>query len=415
MLRRREFLGAGAVALTARGVARPSIVLRSGWQTVNIGDITHSPGVLAVFEKHIPEADLVWWAVSSDRGVEPMMQRRFPKLRIVKGESDAPEVRDALASASLLVHGSAAGMSQAPQINAWREASKKPYGYFGVGFSLEGEAASSSATPGNIELANGAAFFFTRETRSLGNLKTAGVREPEMAFAPDGTFSVDLLDDEKGLAYLKANGLEPGKFICVIPRLRYTPYHRIRAVQWGPEEIARRDAVNEKHAGQDHAKMREAVVAWVRKTGGKALLCPEMTYELDEIGRLLYDPLPEDVKRNAVRRTTFWLPDEASSIYKRSAMVISAECHSPIMAVAHGTPCIYVHQPEDGIKGRMWADVGLGDWYFEVEQTTGAALAERVLAIQAGGESSRRKAREAAAYAQKVQGEHAAFVRKLVT
>src|SRR6185369_12648911 len=107
-----------------------------------------------------------------DRGVEPMMQRRFPKLRIVKGESDAPEVRDALASASLLVHGSAAGMSQAPQINAWREASKKPYGYFGVGFSLEGEAASSSATPGNIELANGAAFFFTRETRSLGNLKT---------------------------------------------------------------------------------------------------------------------------------------------------------------------------------------------------------------------------------------------------
>jgi hypothetical protein len=96
-------------------------------------------------------------------------------------------------------------------------------------------------------------------------------------------------------------------------------------------------------------------------------------------------------------------------------MVISAECHSPIMAVAHGTPCIYVHQPEDGIKGHMWADVGLGDWFFDVEQTTGAALVSRVLEIQAGGEASRRKAREAAAFAQKTQAERAAFVRSLVT
>jgi hypothetical protein len=414
MLRRREFVAAAAGAMAARAAGRPTIMLRSGWQTVNIGDITHSPGVLAVFEKHIPEADLVWWPVSADRGVEPMVQRRFPKLRIVKGAADAAEVKDALASASVLVHGSAAGMSARPDFEAWRKASKKPYGFFGVGFSIGGEAASTAASAEVLSLASGAAFFFTRETASLANLKTAGVKGPEMGFAPDGTFSVDLLDEERAVAYLKANGLEPGKFICAIPRLRYTPYHRFRAVTLTKEEIARRDAVNERHAEEDHAKMREAIVAWVRKTGGKALLCPEMTYELDEIGRLLYDPLPADVKRNAVKRTTFWLPDEASSVYKRAAIVVSAECHSPIMAVAHGTPCIYVHQPEDGIKGHMWQDVGLGDWRFEVEKTTGAAIAERVLAIQAAGEASRRKAREAAAYAQKVQGERAGLVRRLV-
>ncbi len=328
---------------------------------------------------------------------------------------DAPDVREALAAASLLVHGSAAGISGGAQIAEWRKMSKKPYGFFGVGFTIGGEAASAAASAANVELANGAAFFYTRETASLANLKKAGVTRPQTGFAPDGTFSVDLLDDAQGLAYMKANGLEPGKFICAIPRLRYTPYHRFRAVTIGAEEIARRDAVNEKNAESDHAKMREAIVAWVRKTSGKALLCPEMTYELDEIGRLLYDPLPQDVKKNAVKRATFWLPDEASSIYKRAAMVISAECHSPIMAVAHGTPCIYVHQPEDGIKGHMWEDVGLGDWYFDVEQTTGEALAARVLEIQAGGEASRRKARTAAAFAQKTQAERAAFVRSLVT
>jgi hypothetical protein len=414
MLRRREFLGAAAVALAARGAEKPTIVLRSGWQTVNIGDITHSPGVLAVFEKHIPEADLVWWPVASDRGVEPMMQKRFPKLRIVKGNNASPEVKAALASASLLVHGSAAGMAALQDFQAWRKLSKKPYGYFGVGFTIAGEAASAAASQPVTELASHAAFFFTRETASLANLK-ATVKGPEVGFAPDGTFSVDLLDEERALAFLRANGLEPGKFICAIPRLRYTPYHRIRAVNWTPEEIKRRDSVNERFAEEDHAKLREAIVSWVRKTGGKALLCPEMTYQLDEIGRLLYEPLPEDVKRNAVRRTTFWLPDEASSVYKRAALVLSAECHSPIMAVAHGTPCIYVHQPEDGIKGHMWADVGLGDWCFEVEKTTGAAIAERVLAIQAGGENSRRKAREAAAYARKIQAERAQFVRSLIT
>ena len=39
-----------------------------------------------------------------------------------------------------------------------------------------------------------------------------------------------LRDDAKGLAYLKANGLEAGKFICVIPRKRYTPYYEVNNV-----------------------------------------------------------------------------------------------------------------------------------------------------------------------------------------
>jgi len=35
----------------------PSILVRSFWQTVNIGDIGHTPGLLALLEKHLPEVE----------------------------------------------------------------------------------------------------------------------------------------------------------------------------------------------------------------------------------------------------------------------------------------------------------------------------------------------------------------------
>ena len=34
----------------------PRVLLRSSWQVVNIGDIAHTPGVLALLEKHMPGA-----------------------------------------------------------------------------------------------------------------------------------------------------------------------------------------------------------------------------------------------------------------------------------------------------------------------------------------------------------------------
>jgi hypothetical protein len=34
------------------------ILLRSSWQTINIGDIAHTPGVLALLERYLPQIDL---------------------------------------------------------------------------------------------------------------------------------------------------------------------------------------------------------------------------------------------------------------------------------------------------------------------------------------------------------------------
>ena len=112
---------------------------------------------------------------------------------------------------------------------------------------------------------------------------------------------------------------------------------------------------------------------------------------LDIIDPLLYRPLPLDVKPQVVARQTYWLPDEAASVYSKAAAVISMECHSPILAATAGTPCLYVHQPEDGIKGQMWPDLGLGDWYFDVERAAGAELAATVLELGARPDESRRK------------------------
>ena len=416
---RRHFLGAALVKV-ASGKMNPTILVRSGWQTVNIGDIAHTPGLLAALEKGIPGAQFILWPSALDRGAEPMLMRRFPKLRIVKGVlgpngvPDTPEVQEAFKTGDIFIHGSAASVTAHPQAAAWKKITSKPYGFFGVGFTLGGEAAGTKFSEAIRPTLNGSSFLFTRETASLANVKKAGIQGPELGFAPDGTFSMDITDEEKANVYLRESGLVEGKFICVVPRLRYTPYHKFRKVDWTPEEILRRDTANDKYAEQDHAKLREAVIAFVRKTGGKALLCPEMTYEIDIIDPLLYDPLPDDVKRSVVRRKTYWLPDEASSIYKRAVAVISSECHSPILAAVQGTPCMYVHQPEDGIKGHMWNDIGLGDWFFEIEQSTGAGIAKRVLEIHAQGGKARQKVRDAVKFAQATQAARVAFIRDKV-
>jgi polysaccharide pyruvyl transferase WcaK-like protein len=418
MITRRTALSAMALGLGAANQAcapkkKFVILLRSGWQTVNIGDIAHTPGVLTVIERNIPYAEVILWPGRPlDLGAGPLLRRRFPNLRILSDSQE--ELREAFSAADLFLHGSAAGVSSQAQAFAWRKETGKPYGFFGVGFSPAGEAASPRITPELRDLLSGSNFVFTRETASLANLKKVGIEGPELRFAPDGTFSMDLEDDASAAAFMKRNSLEPKRFIAVVPRLRYTPYHKFRNVDWTEDEIRRRTTVNDRYAEADHSKLREVVQAWVKETGYKALLCPEMTYELEIIDPLLFDPLPAGVKQNVVRRQNFWLPDEAASVYRHAVAVISFECHSPIIAAGQGTPCMYVHQPEDGIKGQMWKDLGLGDWYFEIENTSGSTIAERLFQIHKNYEEAQRTVREAVSRAQRLQADAMGWIHKQV-
>lgn len=63
-----------------------ALLLRSGWQTVNIGNIAHTPGMLALLQRCFPSSRGIRWCGSVDRGVDGMLSRRFPSLRFLPAE-----------------------------------------------------------------------------------------------------------------------------------------------------------------------------------------------------------------------------------------------------------------------------------------------------------------------------------------
>lgn len=362
--------------------ANSTILLHSSWQTVNIGDIGHTPGLITLLQRYIPNAQIILWPKSRlDRGVENMLRAAFPNLKIVNGKTDersqpdTAELQAAFQEADFMLHGSGPSVVGRSGLASWSNTTGKPYGIYGVTIQDIDDSLA--------EILAKASFIYTRETHSLKNITERGLAEEKIGFAPDSTFAMDLLDDSKARQFMQQHQLGSRKFICVIPRLRKTPYYKIRPnnAGWSQERIDEVNTLNDQHKEKDHAKARYAMIEYVRQTGNKVLICPEMTYQLDIMDELLIDPLPEDVKQQVVKRDTYWLPDEASSIYKETLVLLSFECHSPIMAFHHGTPAFYLRQPEDTIKGQMWYDIGVDDWVFEIEEAEGPDIAEQLMKV----------------------------------
>lgn len=378
-----------AAVAKSGGKPNPTILLTSGWQDVNIGDIAHTPGLLAVLKERLPKATVILWKKSKSERVEALLKRHYPEVRIINGQVDktsfvplADEVNEAFKQADFFLHGSGPSVVAADFLESWHRQTGKPFGIFGV--------TTQDVTPMLKELLQHASFIYTRETASVGKLKEAGLSGSHIAFAPDATFALTIQDRERAGQFMQANGLEPKKFICAIPRLRRTPYHTIRPDKagWSNEQIRQVEELNNKWKEIDHAKLREALVTWVRQTKNKIVLCPEMTYEVPLLDELLLNPLPDDVKPFVVKHD-YWMPDEAASLYAQAHSVLSFECHSPIMAIANGTPAFYLRQPEDTIKGQMYYDLGLADWTFEIEQTTGKQIADRLMQVVANYPAAR--------------------------
>jgi hypothetical protein len=173
-------------------------------------------------------------------------------------------------------------------------------------------------------------------------------------------------NDEAAVAFLRANGVEVGKFVCCIPRLRYTPYWKIRGTAMSDEQ-RRRAARNEALKEHDHAPLRETIAAVGGETGFGVLLCPEDQSQMEVGKEMLLDKLPAGVRARTVWRDRFWLTDEALSTYVRSAGLFGLEMHSPIMCVGNGVPAIVCRFAEQTSKGFMWRDIGLGDWLFDFD------------------------------------------------
>lgn len=418
-MNRRHFLhtvlaGSLATALRAAAPGRPPrILLRSSWQVVNIGDIAHTPGVLALLEKHLPEAETMLWA-SGDLSPEvaAMEQRRFPKLKIVKGTLDAggqasnAGLAEAVAWADLLLHGSGPSLVAAADVAAFAKHTGKPYGVYGI---THGSFFTGSR---DKDILSGAKFAFFRDSVSLEKAKVEGVTCPVMEFGPDGAFACDVRDDAKATGFLRANDLEDGKFLCCIPRLRWTPYWEIRGTPMDAR-AQERHARNEAMAEHDHAPLREAITAVVRETPLKVLVCPEDRSQMAVGKRWIVDKLPAGVRERVVWRENFWLTDEALSTYLRSAGMFGLEMHSPIMCIGHGVPAIVGRFAEQTSKGVMWRDIGLGDWLFDFDQEHEIArLVPAVLALAKHPEAAQAKVAKARAFVEQRQRETMTVVRR---
>lgn len=409
-MHRRRFLHTSlaatlTVSVAAREKRAPRILLRSSWQVVNIGDIAHTPGVLALLEKHWPEAEVTLWA-SGDLSEEVMAMehRRFPKLTIVKGSLGADgkasnaALGESIARTDFLLHGSGPSLVAAKDVAAFVKHTGKPFGVFGITYA-----------GGEKDLLSQAKFVFFRDSVSLEKAKSEGVTCPVLEFGPDGAFACDLQNEEAAAAFLRTNGLEDGKFLCCIPRLRFTPYWKIGKRVFDEKRHARNEEMKE----HDHAPLRAAITAVV-KEGMKVLICPEDMSQMEVGKEMLLDKLPDDIRRGVVWREKFWLTDEALFVYRRSAGLFGLEMHSPIMCIGAGVPAIVCRFSEQTSKGLMWRDIGLGDWLFDFDREEDLPrLPPAVLSLVRDPAAAKAKAAKAREFVQQRQKEMVAALRRL--
>ncbi|SMP76015.1 Polysaccharide pyruvyl transferase [Neorhodopirellula lusitana] len=417
-MKRRHFLACTlglslAKAVQAGGVNRvPRILLRSSWQCVNIGDIAHTPGVLALIEQHIPGCEVVLWASSNlTAEVADMEHKRFPNLKIVKGSirddgsTSSPELASAIAESDFLLHGSGPSLVAAKDVAAYVKHTGKPFGVYGITYASEQWN----------DLLSRAEFVFFRDSVSLQYAIDHGVHAPIMEFGPDGAFACDLRNDEKAIQFLDQNDLVDGEFLCCLSRLRHTPYWTIpgRNNRVRPEFEVRNNRMKE----HDHVAIRETIVRVVRETNLKVLLCPEDMTQMSVGKEMLYDQLPDDVKSRVVWRKDFWLTDEALSVYVRSAGLFGSEMHSPIMAIGNGIPAVVCRFKEQTSKGFMWNDIGLGEWLFDLDEDNDIQerLPATVLAIAKNPESAKVKTMDALTRVKQFQKETMGVVREQIT
>jgi hypothetical protein len=371
--------------------------VRSSWQTVNIGDIAHTPGILRLLETHLPNVEVWLWPSNVGNGVRELLSRRFPRVRILDPRNDVAEI---FAEGDFLLHGSGPSLVARRDLRRWREKTGKPYGVYGITLdpffvpdSKRAVGTQNEAIDDSLDLLANADFVFFRDSRSLAFARDRGCSCPIMQFGPDAAFATDLRDDRAADRFLQQHNLETGRFLCCIPRYRFTPYWRLpeKAGDIDPVREARNDALKE----HDHAPHRRAIERVVRETGLQVLVCPEDRTQMALGKEMLIDPLPVDIRRRVVWRPDYWLTGEAISTYVRSAGLFGNEMHSPIMAVGNGVPAIVCRWREQTTKGFMWQDIGLGDWLFDMDDE--ASIRNIVPTVMALAEDQSAARRQAAA------------------
>lgn len=402
-MNRRTFLQTSALALAASAVPavaqtstrRKTVLLHCGWATKNIGDIGHTPGTLRFLEQYLPSANVILWLQSTNPAVDAMLKRRFPNVEVVQGSLSTKDgaVQRAIARSDFFLRGP--GMGQSTDFMIYCRKLGKPWGLQGQSYFPDMITGPGAAE--RIELLNSAAFIYCRETKTLNMLRAAGVKRPVLEFCPDGCFGVDVRDEARALARLKKHGLEPKQFITLQLRT-HTPSspgvddsrpQKLNPLHPTPENIA---------DDQRRAKVYQDLIAmWVRETGGKVVIAPEVNKEMIYNKQFVYDPLPDALKRHVVNFDEFWNVDEACSFYARAHTVICHEPHTPIMALAMGTPMMHTFSEFHSPKCWMFKDIGLEEWAPEFDATPATKMFEILMGIHRDYPAAQAKVKKAMA------------------
>jgi hypothetical protein len=404
MISRRSFLKAAGLALGAGSLpavakAAPSqktVLLQCAWAVKNIGDIGHTPGTLRFLEQYLPEAKVILWAQHTNEQVDAMLMRRFPKLEIVKGslsQKNGP-VQQAIQRSDFFLRGP--GMGQSTDFMKYCNKIGKPWGLQGQSYFPD--MVTGPGGDERIALLNSAAFLYCRDSKTLQTLQTAGVKPPVLEFGPDGCFGIDVRDEDKALARMKKYGLEPKKFITMQLRT-HSPSspgvddkrpQKLNPLHPTPENIA--DDTRRAKVYQD------LIAKWVKETGWKVVIAPEVYKEMEYNKKFIYDPLPDNLKRHVVNFDEFWNVDEACSFYARAHTVICHEPHTPIMGLAVGTPIMHTFSEFHSPKCWMFKDIGLEEWAPEFDSTSADQMFEILMGIHRDYPAAQAKVKKAMAY-----------------
>lgn len=404
MISRRHFLkttglALGAASLPAAALTtklQKTVLLQCAWATKNIGDIGHTPGTLRFLEQYLPQAKVILWAQSTNEQVDAMLRKRFPKVEIVKGKLSEKDgaVQDAIKRSDFYLRGP--GMGQSIDFMEYCNAAGKPWGLQGQSYFPDMVTGQNAEK--RIALLNSAAFIYCRDTKTLKTLQDAGVKPPVMEFGPDGCFGIDVRDEEKALARLQKHGLEPKKFITIQLRT-HSPTspgvddgrpQKLNPLHPTPENIA---------DDERRAKVYQELIAmWVKETGYKVVIAPEVYKEMEYNKKFIYDPLPDDLKKHVVNFDEFWNVDEACSFYQRAHTVICHEPHTPIMALAVGTPMMHTFSEFHSPKCWMFKDIGLEEWAPEFDATPASKMFEILMGIHKDYAGAEAKVKKAMAY-----------------
>ncbi len=435
MLNRRDFLKRSTLAAAATTASpelvfspkkTPVILLRSSWNDANIGDQGHTPGTLRLLQSHVPEAEILLWHQSPRPETEKVITKNFPNVKIVRGDfydGDKPfegELKDAFDRANLYIVNSGMVYNYGLFGYDWPAtmANLTPFYYCldrGIPFGLYGQSFDKFAHPAMPvfkDVFSRAAFIYTRDDESRKFLAENKFKPGVLEFGPDGCFGIDVRDEERGLAYLKKAGLEDRKFLAVM--IRTNTKH---VYDTGKGSLMNPAQPTPAQQEQDRVRMaatRELITTWVRETGLKVLLAPEVSKEVAQAKTRVYDELPADVQAKVIWRDSYWNCDEAMSVYARAHSMFGIEPHSLIMGLALGVPVVHARALSHGRKGWMFRDIGLADWLFDIDQSTAADWSKQLLAIHRDYPTAKEKVRKAMAFVQQRQADTMQVVRKAV-